>query len=384
MTNIIPERKNISTSVKTDTISKLIVNAGGRCSFLGCNEYLLKDSLTLKKYNASNVAHIIARKINGPRGNNPLPLSKRNEIDNLILVCRKHHALIDNREYANKYPIDLLLKYKHEHERRIFRLTGISPKRKTQVICFKYQIGNELVKITEEDIYEALYPYYPTDNNIVIDCTNGDVGTKDYYDNIAIDIKSRIDRMTQLQECPEHVSVFALAPMPLLIYLGYCLSNKVKTELYQRHRSIPETWKWPKSRSDVDFKFEKIKSGVKSNVALIISLSGSIDVKDLPQNISSKYNIYRITLKTGIPTPVFLKSKKTLNNFKNIYQVAIRTIKKDQNTKTIHLFPAMPAPIAVLCGRELLKKIDPDILVYDNNKQNGGFYPVLTIKNKNI
>lgn len=375
-------KKNNLGSVTTETTARLMIDAGGRCSFNGCNEYLLKDSLTLRKYNASNVAHIVARKKDGPRGDDPMALSERNKIGNLILVCRKHHGLIDSKRLVKKYPIALLQKFKQDHENRIHRLTGISPKRKTQVICFKYQIGSEIVKITEEDIYEAIFPYYPTDNNIEIDCTCGDIGTTEYYNSMATDIKNKIDRMSQLQECPNHVSVFALAPMPLLIYLGYCLSNKVKTELYQRHRTTPETWRWPKKSENHEFKFEKVKNGSKGKVALVVSLSGTIALEDLPSDISSDYNIYSITLKTDIANPTFLKSKRTLNNFKDIYQIAIRTIKKEENTKTIHLFPAMPAPIALLCGRELLKKIDPDILVYDNNKQKGGFFPALTITNK--
>jgi hypothetical protein len=45
----------------------------------------------------------------------------------------------------------------------------------------------------------------------------------------------------------------------------------------------------------------------------------------------------------------------------------------------LHLFPAVPAPIAVLCGREVLPKIDPKLLVYDADKANGGFTLALTV-----
>lgn len=45
----------------------------------------------------------------------------------------------------------------------------------------------------------------------------------------------------------------------------------------------------------------------------------------------------------------------------------------------IHLFPAVPAPVAVLCGRELLPKVDPALLVYDSNKKTNGFQPILRV-----
>ena len=41
--------------------------------------------------------------------------------------------------------------------------------------------------------------------------------------------------------------------------------------------------------------------------------------------------------------------------------------------KELHLFPAVPALIAILCGRELLPKVHPELLVYDFDKQKAGF-----------
>lgn len=42
------------------TLNMLFANAAGRCQFEGCNKSVLFDELTLKTYNKSNVAHIIA------------------------------------------------------------------------------------------------------------------------------------------------------------------------------------------------------------------------------------------------------------------------------------------------------------------------------------
>ena len=39
----------------------------------------------------------------------------------------------------------------------------------------------------------------------------------------------------------------------------------------------------------------------------------------------------------------------------------------------IALFPAVPAPVAVLCGRERLPKVHPALHVYDYDKNAGGF-----------
>jgi hypothetical protein len=48
-----------------------------------------------------------------PRGLNPLPLDQRNFFDNLILLCRDHHKIIDDQ--PDKYTIEELHRVKNEH-----------------------------------------------------------------------------------------------------------------------------------------------------------------------------------------------------------------------------------------------------------------------------
>jgi hypothetical protein len=38
-----------------------------------------------------------------------------------------------------------------------------------------------------------------------------------------------------------HLSVFAFARLPLLVYLGSCLDDTIATDIYQRHR-LNEAW----------------------------------------------------------------------------------------------------------------------------------------------
>ncbi len=49
------------------------------------------------------------------------------------------------------------------------------------------------------------------------------------------------------------------------------------------------------------------------------------------------------------------------------------------STDELDLFPAVPAPVAVLCGRETLPKIHPALRVYDYDKTQGGFTYQLTV-----
>jgi hypothetical protein len=81
-----------------------------------------------------------------------------------------------------------------------------------------------------------------------------------------------------------------------------------------------------------------------------------------------------LTLDEIEPVPTFLNSRQDLKAFQIAYQSALRKIGGSHpGVAELHLFPAVPAPEAVLCGREVLPKVDPKLLVYDANKATGGF-----------
>lgn len=129
--------------------------AAGRCQFFGCPEYLLKDNVTDLAAKLGDVAHIVARKRKGPRGNDPLPLEKRNELENLMLACPNHHKRIDNKRLEARYPVHLLRQYKHDHEERIFALTSLGPDCETAVIRLVGKIREDVPTISDQEVRTA-------------------------------------------------------------------------------------------------------------------------------------------------------------------------------------------------------------------------------------
>lgn len=90
--------------------------AASRCAMPSCREELVvktnsKDSGNLL---IGENCHIVAQKINGPRGKSLLTLKERDRYPNLILLCRNHHTIID--EDPDSWPIEKLYQIKHDHE----------------------------------------------------------------------------------------------------------------------------------------------------------------------------------------------------------------------------------------------------------------------------
>ncbi|MEX0909683.1 MAG: SAVED domain-containing protein [Candidatus Paceibacterota bacterium] len=373
---------DVTRSVKANVRLQLCVSGGGRCEFDGCNEYLFEHPLTLTRGNFSEAAHIVAFKENGARGKHedrPLDI---NGIDNLMLLCQRCHKLIDDN--PGDYSKTALVEYKNAHEARIKHVTGLGPERKTAVLVLKAPINGQTVTVPFGQIVSATSPQYPEQREPeTIDLTTisdkGDAFIQTAKDTIEEGLNSFLGR-SGLGRKVGHISVFGLGPIPLLIFLGSKLSNKVPTEVFQRHRDT-EDWTWKTDQPPVQYSTMLLQKGTDTQrIALVLSLSGTISVADLPNEIKESSYIYSITLDGIAPNTSFLKTRQDIEGFRTTYQEMLGFIMKEHGlVGAIDVFPAIPAPIAVLCGRELLPKVHPSLCVWDYNKANGGFIYKLNI-----
>lgn len=371
-----------SRSIPDLTRLLLFVRAGGRCEFDGCNKYLLRHHLTLTEGNFGEMAHIVAFSPQGPRGAKRLSAKKLNAIANLMLLCPECHKLVDT--HSDQYSVKTLRRFKQRHEERIQRLTGTQPDHETRVVILKAKIGEQAVDLSPGEIHEAIAPRYPDPDPYVIDLTaipDGDDAV--FWENAKRTIAQHCERLyaTRMDgPPPRHISLFALAPIPLLVYLGSQLSSKIPTDIYQRHRD-KENWTWKTSGEPAVYTVNVLRRGSdRSKVALLLELSGPIPSEKLPAEIDSGFTVYEVTLAKGVPNPGFLRLRQDLVAFQRVYQEVLATIVKEHGlVDEIHLFPASPAPVAVVCGREPLPKVHPALIIYDYNKNKGGFSPTIRI-----
>ena len=362
----------------------LAARSAGRCEFAGCNKYLFEHPLTLRTGNFSEHAHIVAFSEAGPRGRDVPRPAKINSQRNLMLLCAECHKLIDDN--PADYPRRVLEQYKQDHEERVKHVTGLGPDMLTSVVQLKATIGGSAVDIPAAHIYDAVAPRYPTDRKgHVIDLTSyGAENREEYYRLATSKIQQEISRLYAPGmdiETTRHISLFALAPIPLLVYLGFCLSNKVAVEFYQRHRTGTAPWKWKIDGNPVRYKLRCRRKGREAaRVAIVLALSGAIDDKLLPATLNEKFSVYEITIEGQAPAPDFLRTRQDFEQFRIVYRQFLSELIRDHPTaKELHVFPAVPAPIAVACGHDLLPKVHPVLTVYDYDKASGGFIERLRI-----
>ena len=117
------EEKNMSinrTRISEKTIKGLFARSQNRCAFPGCHEEIV-DSTTGVVY--GEMCHIEGVETGAARYNPNLNREAVNSESNLILLCHKHHKLIDTK--AQEYNVAWLKEIKRKHE--IQGLVEINP-----------------------------------------------------------------------------------------------------------------------------------------------------------------------------------------------------------------------------------------------------------------
>lgn len=99
------------------TIKKLFAYSGNQCAMPDCREFLVDETGAM----LGNIAHIHAAEKGGVRFNEKMTNEQRRAFDNLMLVCGKHHDIIDYPENVEIYRPEVLRNCKAEHEGRFRR-----------------------------------------------------------------------------------------------------------------------------------------------------------------------------------------------------------------------------------------------------------------------
>lgn len=345
----------------------LLAITAGRCEM--CNKLVIRDLFTRRDILWGENAHIYAFSEGGSRAKKGKLY--KNDVKNLFLVCPDCHTKIDKAIQADYYTAKYLIELKSKHEARIKIVTSFGRDRQTKVLKMAANIKDETVKVSEHEIISALLPerlFSAEDIFEEIDLTDiPGFDNEPYWESKKQEIDRKLEKFySDLKRNKiEHVSVFGLGPIPLLMHLGSRMDNKIKTKIFQRHRD-GEGWEWKNEEPKAKYAFEVVKVGkYKSKVALLLSLSGPVDRGLLPESVNADYYIYELSVKP-IPNYNFLRVEEDLFMFEKTFTSAISEIKnKHPELELVEVFPAVPAPVAIVCGRSLNKNSDPKLKVFN-------------------
>ncbi|HBI74026.1 MAG TPA: HNH endonuclease [Lachnospiraceae bacterium] len=378
--------KNVTRYVKKDVERELWARAAGRCEFDGCNRLLYKSPVTQERVNLSEKAHIYSFSENGPRGWGPFKTNpvEINSIDNLLLVCHDCHVIIDDDEEGTKYSASLLQQWKQNHEQRIAIVSGISSNKKSHVVFYESNISRQTSPIQKAEAIAAMFPVrYPAEENPVLlsmRCSHQDK-TPEFWktesthlDTIfSREIKHRIE-----EQRPAHFSVFALAPIPLLIQLGTLFTDKVEVDTYQPIRE-PRTWKWQPFPEGYEFIINE-PDDYTNPPALIISISDVVSHERITNVLGADVSIWELTVDRRFIGNDSIRAQAQLSMMRTAIRRLMVLIKEKHGFLTsLSIFPAMPVSCSIEMGRARMPKADMPWIIYDQNNEARKFIKALEL-----
>jgi hypothetical protein len=367
--------------VSPKTRAILWARGAGRCYF--CNAPLIGDYVSGNEdSNFGFVAHIVAETPGGPRGDPVRSPQLADDVSNLMLMCYAHHKLIDVDEKSN-YSEQQLLDMKAAHEGRIAIVTEIIPDKKSHVLRYGAKIGENESPVAFQRVRLAMLPHrYPAEGRSIGIEIRGNAATdgEDKFwqtepDNLCRQFDMLI-RPRIAERDITHLSVFALAPIPLLIELGRLLGDIVPADVYQLHRE-PPGWTWAEDGAHIKYEIgQPTRDG--ECVALKLGISATVSDDRIVAAVGQDTAIWSLTAQQ--PGNDVMRYAEDLREFRRLMRRLYNDIKAKHGEKTaIHVFPAVPVSVAVELGRVRMPKADLPLLVYDQTP-GAGFVRRLTIK----
>lgn len=274
------QKKGRAQAFTQETIKKVLFDSHGYCMFLGCGERLDIDSLTGFEGNYSYQAHNVASSENGPRG--ILYLSERlsNDPKNVLLLCDKHHRLVDKVAAADYGAVELY-RMRCGHVEAAGRLLNGLRFSAIPVYTILWPVGD--AKLAPPDYREVSECLSVNQLRVLgqrrdLSCNDDFLGRSPgrFFSNICDVICDARDSIISQTKSHDYTgAIFAIGPISALIGLGALLGNKGKFYPMLRSRDSGK-WEWaskdPKKNCLTIEKDGSFESG--SEASLMVSLTG--------------------------------------------------------------------------------------------------------------
>jgi len=383
-----------NTTVKRGGIKDSVRNAlwartAGRCTF--CNRRLLGDQRTyLHSVLLAELAHNVGAiaGAGSPRSATNRDVDDTEAEENLLLLCHDCHKIIDNPDHVGFFPPEKLRDIKESFERRIEMVTDDGGLTRTAALRVGCLIRGSFAMASRREVGETLLAanylgLVETRRSGDFACRiSGSVEGRGFWD---AGQQSIDDVLAQVQQAVdsgdvEHISVFAIAPVPLLVYLGWHLDDKTPTRLFQKHRDQFIGWSWREQSDPADFEIVASQQDESAeDVILICALTSEVNQAALPSEVSGlpTIEVRPIDSQAG---PILISNERSLTNFAKQWREALALAEAHfPNARRWHLIASAPVTAAIEAGRAVVRDIHPPVTIYE--RMNAGYEAVITINN---
>jgi hypothetical protein len=151
-------------------------------------------------------------------------------------------------------------------------------------------------------------------------------------------------------------------------------------DLYQRHRDRQD-WSWPHGDESEHEFYELVKPELPTDneqpIVLMLSVSDTVPVDRMRCVFEHDPLVYEIRARTIWLE--FLRSRQRIVMFSEVVTHLLAELRsRHGQDQPVHVFSALPAPLAIQFGR-MIKRFDPPLVLYEYRKHDRTFVKALTI-----
>lgn len=362
-------RRGRSGRVSVATSNRVCMDAHGRCMFEGCGEDLRYDPVTGVRGNFAYEGHIVAASETGPRGILYLSAELADEPDNFLLLCDKHHRLVDSIAKAD-YPAERLVEMRRRFcDNAEALLDGLKLPR-IPAFCVSWPVHRQVISAPSvAQIVQALTPIGVrldgqlrtlNDNEQVL----RDLDPDQVWPFMPDAVKATADGiLSQIHNYSYRAALFAMGLMPPLIALGALLGNKNEVTPMLRDRNSG-LWYWPSDEP----------MGAFFSVSGVEDLPGETDDVVLELALTARPNSM-IETSERLAWPVVKVLANEPGNgslahpddgyrFRQRIQELLHQLKNDFAVKRVHVLPCVSNAASVFFG-QAFDSHHPELQIYD-------------------
>jgi hypothetical protein len=356
-------------------IREIWVRAAGRCVL--CSAYLLGRGRTYFHHIAhGQVAHNVGatKGKKSPRGQSTLTLDERALPENLLLLCHQCHRMVDDVGAEKIYTEEYLAKHKRAHEDRVRRVTDFATVTEAAVVRVTGRIRGTLAPATDRQVGAALHyedlrhsGEHPHDAEYVVSIDSEDTDPWVWQEGTT----KIVAKLAGLRDSPHPtVAVFAMAPIPLLVFLGSQLDDKADIRVFPRFRDAEDLACCWRNEPLTPATFEVYPGNTDAqarDVVVSVSVSAPIDVNRAPAGL---VDLPLVTLSAEKIGPDSIQTKADLAAFASAWRRALARVESDYpSCERIHLLAAVPMIAAVASGQHHMRDSQPQLVVYQRTAE---------------
>lgn len=332
--------------------------AACRCAFPDCRkELVVKEDSNDPKVMIGEIAHIVSQSDIGPRADPGLPQKCRDSYENLILLCRIHHKLID--DLKEKYTVEILREMKDSHEAWVRENLS----NELEGIGWKVLTQESDLAIDTTEIVTALHPDYPEGNIVKLRCKT----QKNSWDEARAKLHSEVENLLcEPKNC--RFAIFSLARISSAIHLGYLLTSRAKVRYAQFNRDT-QSWTWSKE-TNTELPSLNVtgllveEDTMNKEFVIKVSLSAQIRNEQIGEVGLASNPVIEVFAEN--PSEDWLQSERQVIELgKKFRQIMTKLRKHAPNLEKIHLFYAGPTPGAIAIGRQINPRMNPLVQLYE-------------------